>query len=345
MFRSPVRRFAASIATALGAFVGAIGGVQPGYAGEELRYFHLLSGNAAGTGYAMAESIAAVISGPPGAPSCSLDSRCGVSGLIGVAQSSPGPMTSLDLVAKGLADAALVRASLINHATNRSDKSEAKLADLRHVSNVGTHQLHVIVSESVVVDTIADLQSYRIGVGSPRSEVPRIAAALFGVAGMNVKAMDLRSVSDVDAATLMAVGKLDAMIFVGQGQTRFVADIVSSGIGIDMPIDEAVLDELAMKVKGTYKMNLPNPDREDTWRQVLAFPVSLVVNKGTSASLVSSVLNAIWWKGNQTQLEANGLGPLSLAQAFELIQLPLHEGAGDYFADRGGLPRGVIVEP
>lgn len=319
--------------------------VGKGAAAEQIRYFHLLSGDAAGSGFVMAESIASVISGPPGAPPCSLDSRCGVPGLIGVAQSSPGPIASLSILAEGLADAALVRASLIHYADKQNIISRAMMPSLRHVSNVGTHQLHLIASPRLIVAGVAELAPYRIGIGSPRSEVPAVAMALFEAAGLPTKQMQLMALPDVEAANLLAVGKLDAMIFVGQAETRFIADLLATGAGIDLPIDEAVLDKLAGNISGTYKINLPDPVQDNVWRQVLAFPVSLIVHQNTGAPLVGSVLESIWWQGNQGILEAGGLGPLSTAHAFELMQLPLHEGAGGYFAENGGLPRGVVAQP
>ncbi|MEN8723381.1 MAG: TAXI family TRAP transporter solute-binding subunit [Alphaproteobacteria bacterium] len=309
-------------------------------AAEELRYFHLLSGNAAGTGYAMAESIASVISGPPGAPSCNLDSRCGVSGLIGVAQSSPGPVTSLDLVAEGLADAALVRASLVHHAADRG-----QMATLRHVSNVGTHELHLIVATAQRITHVDQLAQYRIGVGSPRSEVPIVARALFKAAGLPVDRMQLISLSGVEAADLLAQGQLDAFVFVGKAQTRFVSDLLQDGIAADLPLDEALLDDLANNIAGTFKLNVPDPEQDGAWRQLLAFPVSLIVNRKTGAPLVSAVLGSILWQGNQQLIADGGLGPLTHAHAFEMMQLPLHEGAGLYFTEHGGLPRGVTTAP
>jgi len=320
----------------------------PLQAAEELRYFHLLSGDAAGSGFEMAASLASAISGPPGAPSCNADSRCGVPGLIGVAQSSAGPLDSLGLLADGLADAALVRASLLAHAQDQHQGKIGKhgrLSDLRHVSNIGTHELHVFTARDLKLTKLSQLRHYRIGVGSPRSEVPMIARAMFGAAGMNAGAMQLKPMSDAEAAEKLKTDQLDAFVYVGNDTTRVVSDLLREGAVDDLQIGDDVLDKLAQELTGAYTINVPSRYVAGEWVERLAFPVSLVVHRGAGAHFISAVLASVWWQGNQDLLLEGGLGPLLHARTFEMMQVPLHEGAAIYFRENGGVPRGIAPAP
>lgn len=317
-------------------------------AAEDLRYFHLLSGDAAGSGFEMAAAMAAAISGPPGAPPCSQDSRCGVPGLIGVAQSSPGPLESIALLADNFADAAIVRQSLLRYANEKGMQqigSEGRLSDLRHVSNIGVHELHIFVASHLKITRLDQLTHYRIAVGSPRSEVPYIAQIMFDAAGMNYKRMQLQSMPDVAAADMLAAGALDAFVFVGNMETDFIADMVTNGIVDDVLLDDAVLDKIVQQLPTTYKLTMPLPNRPDAWVERIAFPVGLIVNRQAGVRLVESVLSSVWWEGNQALIERGGLGPLTYARAFEFMQQPLHDGAARYFKDHGGMPRDIAPLP
>jgi hypothetical protein len=292
---------------------------------QDIAYFRIGAGAPGSTLYDLAGQIASAISNPPGSRQCDNDGPCGVEGVIGLAQTSPDPVSGLQAVDGGLMESAIVSADVADAAVQGTGafKKSGPMTDLRSIGNVGQLVLHVLVAKEARFKDLADLSGKRIAIGVKDSDNAVTARFLLRAAGINEKKTKLVN-GDPETAALDLLGdKLDALVLVAQLPNEDVAALMRTG---------------------NYKLLSAKPSDDDKSSFVTADWIKHKQYSGTDVVATLSV-PAVWVVRSTLSDElANGLAKALLRAAgsdekFHLtvdrLTVPLHPGAKAALAELG----------
>lgn len=317
-----------------------IGFSRAAYAEDPLQYFRIGTGAVAGTSFTVGEAIAAAVSGPPGAPPCDARGRCGVPGLIAIAQSTDGELDNLARVDARLLDASLGRADLVSLAW-RGKPPFAKVEahkNLRFVASLYAEAFHLVVAKGSSIQGPSDLRDKRVAVGVPRSGTRVAAELVLRAFGLSANQVSLVEATAGQSADLLSEGQIDAFFFVGGVPAPLVADLVEDEVARVVPIKGGAIEQIAILHRYYDRAPIParaygNASPIDT----LAVTAALVVHQATDAALVYEITKALWHKGNRALFAASHAGVAAYPAFAALKGAPvrIHPGAARFYEEIG----------
>lgn len=307
---------------------------------DRLTYLRIATGTAGDSVFRAAEIIASSISQPPGAPACDDGGRCGVPGLIAIAQSANSVMANLEAVEEGRMESALVRADLAYWAFNAEEAffGRKPLRNLRLVATLYDERYHLIVAAGSKIKTVRDLRGLRVAVGAEGSATRIGAERLLAAHGVRKRSIKSILAGGGHAADLLSAGEIDAMLVSAPVPSPVVKTLLASGVGRLVPFDPAAVKTMVgskpyyrsdLIAAGTYDNEMPLP--------TLAVPAQWVVNRTVDDGLIFQATWALWHKGNRQFMDVAQLayGAFDLQRAVPKGSIWLHPGAYRYYEQHG----------
>ena len=205
--------------------VAAAGGAQA------QQFFRIGTGGTAGTYYPVGGAIANAVSQP--------------GKIVVTAQASNGSVANVTGIAGGQMESGFSQADVATWAQTGTGMYEGKpsVPGLRLIANLYPESVHVVVKKGSGIKSVADLKGKRVALDEPGSGTLVNARAILAAYGLKEADIKPEYIKPNQAGDKMKDGSLDAFFFTGGSPAGAIAELASSGTGIDiLPIDGAAAD-------------------------------------------------------------------------------------------------------
>ena len=302
--------------------------------------FQIATGPVSGTYLRVGETVAYIISNPPGLSRCEDEAMCGPEGLIATSRSSSGSVANAMSVNSGRVTSAFVQGDIALAAYEGTGpfKESGPLKDLRTVARLHDETLHLVVGGRSRIKRLKDLVGKRVAIDSGKAATNFTVRSLLDAAKIAPGRLRLSYQTADQAAADLRDGKLDAYFVIGATPIRSVDGLIRRGQARLIGIDARVVAALVKRDPMLTKIELP----AETYRGSKAlstFKVATlwVVNKSLSDDLVHGILRSLWNPANRAELKRLGTisDSMRVEKAAENLPIPLHDGAQRFYAEAG----------
>ena len=291
------------------------------------QFFRIGTGGTAGTYYPVGGMIANSVS------------QAGK--LVVTAQASNGSVANVNAVMGGAMESGFSQSDVATWAFNGTGIFEGKprMSDLRMIANLYPESIHLVVKKGAGIKTVSDLKGKRVALDEPGSGTLVNARAVLAAWGL--KESDIRPdyIKPNQAADKLKDGSLDAFFFVGGAPAGAIAELASSGSGIELvsltgPQADALRRAnpyLAIDTipAGTYK--------DVAAATTMAVGAQWVTSAKMDAETVYQITKALYSDATQARLAAgHAKGKLiTRANAIAGVGIPFHPGAERFYKEVG----------
>ncbi len=293
------------------------------------QFFRIGTGGTAGTYYPVGGMIANAVSQP--------------GKIVATAQATNGSVANVNGVAGGAMESGFSQSDVATWAYNGTGVYEGKpkVSDLRMIANLYPESIHLVVKKGSSIKSVADLKGKRVALDEPGSGTlvnARTVLAAYGVKESDIKP---EYIKPNQAGDKLKDGALDAFFFVGGAPAGAIAELASSGAGIELvplagPQAEALRKSnpyLAVDTipAGTYK-DVPAV-------QTMAMGAQWVTSAKADTETVYQITKALFSKPAQDALAAgHAKGKfITKENAVKGVGIPFHPGAEKFYKEAGVL--------
>ena len=293
------------------------------------QFFRIGTGGTAGTYYPVGGMIANAVSQP--------------GKIVATAQASNGSVANVNAVAGGAMESGFSQSDVATWAYTGTGVYEGKpkVADLRMIANLYPESIHLVVKKGSGIKSVADLKGKRVALDEPGSGTlvnARTVLAAYGVKESDIKP---EYIKPNQAGDKLKDGAFDAFFFVGGAPAGAIAELASSGAGIELvplagPQAEALRKSnpyLAVDTipAGTYK-DVPAV-------QTMAMGAQWVTSAKADTETVYQITKALYSKAAQDALAAgHAKGKfITKENAVKGVGIPFHPGAEKFYKEAGVL--------
>lgn len=291
------------------------------------QFFRIGTGGTAGTYYPVGGMIANAVSQP--------------GKIVATTQASNGSLANVNAVGSGALEAGFSQSDVATWAYTGTGAFEGKpkVADLRMIANLYPESIHLVVKKGAGIKSVADLKGKRVALDEPGSGTlidARLVLAAYGVKESDIKP---EYIKPNQAGDKLKDGSLDAFFFVGGAPAGAIAELASSGAGIELvplggPQAEALLKSSPWFAHdsipaGTYK-DVPAV-------QTLAVGAQLVTSAKVDTETVYQITKAMYSDAAQKALQAgHAKGKyITRENAVKGVGIPFHPGAERFYKEAG----------
>ncbi len=302
--------------------------------------FQIATGPASGSYLRVGETIAKIISHPPGLARCDVTGVCGPEGLIVTLRSSSGSVANAISVNSGRVKSAIVQGDVAAAALAGQGpfKGMGSLTELRAIARLHEETLHLVVATRSRIRNLSDLVGKRIAIDGPRSATNHTVRLLLAAAKVDPARIRLSFETPERAADALRNRKIDAFFAIGVAPLQTVDGLVRRGQARVVGLDNRAMTALATAIPMFSKYTLP-ADSYRSSKAVTTLNVAAVwvVQKSLPNDVVRDILRSFWNSKNQGDLHRLGkiAQTIEAAKAAENLPLPLHPGAERFYADAG----------
>jgi TRAP transporter TAXI family solute receptor len=257
------------------------------------------------------------------------------------AQASNGSVANVTGIAGGALESGFTQADVATWAYKGTGLYEGKpnVPGLRLIANLYPESVHIVVRKDSGIKSVADLRGKRVALDEPGSGTLVNARAILAAYGLKEADIKPEYIKPNQAGDKMKDGALDAFFFTGGSPAGAIAELASSGTGIDLlPIDGKEAD--ALRVSSPFFA--PDLIAADTYKGVgavktLAVGAQWVTSDKIDASLVYEVTKALFSDAAQKQLAAgHAKGKfITRENAVKGAGIPFHPGAEKFYKEVG----------
>lgn len=293
------------------------------------QFFRIGTGGTAGTYYPVGGMIANAVSQP--------------GKIVVTAQASNGSVANVSGIAGGAIESGFSQADVATWAQKGTGLYEGKpnVPGLRLIANLYPESVHIVVRKGAGVRSVADLKGKRVALDEPGSGTlvnARLILAAYGVKESDIKP---EYIKPNQAGDKMKDGSLDAFFFTGGAPAGAIAELASSGTGIELvPIDGPPAEAL-QKQSGFFT---PDVIAADTYKGVgavktLAVGAQWVTSDKADANTVYEITKALFGDAAQKTLQAgHAKGKwITKENAVRGAGIPFHPGAERFYKEAGVL--------
>ncbi len=298
-------------------------------AAQAQQFFRIGTGGTAGTYYPVGGMIANAVSQP--------------GKIVATAQASNGSVANVNGIAGGAMESGFSQADVATWAQKGTGIFEGKpnVPGLRLIANLYPESVHVVVRKGAGMKTVADLKGKRVALDEPGSGTLVNARAILAAYGLKESDIKPEYIKPNQAGDKLKDGSLDAFFFTGGTPAGAIAELASSGAGIDiLPIEGAAADTL----RRTSGFFAPDTIAADTYKgvgqvQTLAVGAQWVTSDKADANTVYEITKALFSDAGQKALAAgHAKGKfITKENAVKGAGIPFHPGAERFYKESGVL--------
>jgi len=310
-----------------------------GTASGDPLFLRIGTGGQGGTYFPIGSLIARAISDIPKGPDCP-QARCGVPGLIAVAQTSNGSVANVVALQNGEIEAALVQADVAYWAFKGVGLFAGKPAydRLRFLAHLYSEAMHVVVRRGAGIARFPDLRGHTVALDEPGSGTLINVRNLLSAYGMGEGDLHGVYIKPDLAMARMVAGDLDAFFILAGWPARAVGDAINAGYATLLPLDADNIGTLIRANPFLSRGQIPAGAYSGT-AAVPTFMVGaqLLVRADLPDDLVAGILQAFWSERGRAILTAGHPrgSDIRLPDALTGRSLPLHPGAERFYRERG----------
>ena len=293
------------------------------------QFFRIGTGGTAGTYYPVGGMIANAVSQP--------------GKIIATAQASNGSVANVNGIVAGAMESGFSQADVATWAQTGTGIYEGKpnVPDLRLIANLYPETVHIVVKKGSGIKSVADLRGKRVALDEPGSGTlvnARMILAAYGIKEADIKP---EYIKPNQAGDKMKDGALDAFFFVGGAPAGAIAELASSGGGIELlPLDGAPAEALRKTSTFFAADNIPAATYKDVAAvNTLSVGAQWVTSAKADTETVYQITKALYSDATQRTLAAgHAKGKLiTLQNAVKGAGIPFHPGAEKFYREAGVL--------
>jgi TRAP transporter TAXI family solute receptor len=291
------------------------------------QFFRIGTGGTAGTYYPVGGMIANAVSQP--------------GKIVVSAQASNGSVANVSGIAGGAIESGFSQADVATWAQKGTGLYEGKpnVPGLRLIANLYPESVHIVTRKGSGIRSVADLKGKRVALDEPGSGTlvnARVILAAYGVKESDIKP---EYIKPNQAGDKMKDGSLDAFFFTGGAPAGAIAELASSGTGIELLPIEGAQAEALMKQSPFFT---PDVIPADTYKgagavKTLAVGAQWVTSDKADANTVYEIVKALYGEPAQKMLAAgHAKGKwITKENAVKGAGIPFHPGAERFYREAG----------
>jgi len=293
------------------------------------QFFRIGTGGTAGTYYPVGGMIANIVTQP--------------GKIVATAQASNGSVANVTGIAGGALESGFSQADVATWAQTDTGIFTGKpgVPGLRLIATLYPESVHVVVRKGSGLKSIADLKGKRVALDEPGSGTLVNARSILAAYGIKESDIKPEYIKPNQAGDKMKDGSLDAFFFTGGAPAGAIAELASSGTGIELlPIDGAQAEALR-KTSGFFA---PDTIAADTYKGVgetrtLAVGAQWVTSDKADPNVIYELVKALYGEAGQKALAAgHAKGKfITRENAVKGAGIPFHPGAERYYREVGVL--------
>ena len=293
------------------------------------QFFRIGTGGTAGTYYPIGGMIANAVSQP--------------GKIVATAQATSGSLGNVNGIVGGAMESGFSQSDVATWAQKGTGIFEGKpnVPGLRMIANLYPESLHIVVKKGSGFKSVADLKGKRVALDEPGSGT--LINARLVLAAYGLKETDIRPeyIKPNQAGDKMKDGSLDAFFFTGGAPAGAIAELATSGSGIELlPIDGAQADSL----RASSPFFAVDSIAAETYKGVaavktLAVGAQWVTSDKADTETVYQITKSLFSEATQKTLAAgHAKGKfITLKNAVQGVGIPYHAGAEKYYREAGVL--------
>jgi len=304
------------------AVVGATAGVA-----QAQQFFRIGTGGTAGTYYPVGGMIANAVSQP--------------GKLIATAVASNGSVANINGILGGSLESGFTQSDVAYWAYSGTGTFEGKpKADsLRLIATLYPESIHLVARKGAGIKSVADLRGKRVSMDEPGSGTLVDVRLILGAFGMTDKDIKAEYLKPNQAGDKIKDGGLDAFFFVGGAPAGAIAELASSGSGIELiPITGPEID----KLRSEQQFFTLDTIAADTYQgvgqtQTISVAAQMVTSTKLSEQTVYDIVKAMYSDATRKVLDSgHAKGKLiTLENAVKGAGIPFHPGAEKFYKEAG----------
>lgn len=301
-------------------------------------FFQVAAGSSSGHYFSIGETLAGLLSHPPGLAHCDGDA-CGPPGLIVSVRLSQGAADNIRAVEEGRSESGLTHGVALEEALNGTGafRKSGKARHIRLLAVLYDEPIHLVAARRAHIAKIADLRGKTVSLGGLESGTVSTARSVLYAYHLPPKRYRSRYEPSDRAAALLRQGKLDAFFYIGAPSPTIRA-LIEQRIAVLVPLDGAERTRAAAKIPGLVASTIPAGTYPNTKAvPTLGSRALWVVRDTVSPDLVYGMLRALFSQSAHAKLMAAGqpLAQVTLAGAPKGGRAPLHPGALRFYREKG----------
>ena len=293
------------------------------------QFFRIGTGGTAGTYYPIGGMIANAVSQP--------------GKIVATAQATSGSLGNVNGIVGGAMESGFSQSDVATWAQKGTGIFEGKpnVPGLRMIANLYPESLHIVVKKGSGYKSVADLKGKRVALDEPGSGT--LINARLVLAAYGLKESDIRPeyIKPNQAGDKMKDGSLDAFFFTGGAPAGAIAELATSGSGIELlPIDGVQADSL----RASSPFFAVDSIAAETYKGVaavktLAVGAQWVTSDKADTETVYQITKSLFSEATQKTLAAgHAKGKfITLKNAVQGVGIPYHAGAEKYYREAGVL--------
>ncbi len=309
---------------------------------QDLSYFRIATGSPAGTYFPVGKQLAGIITLPPGSNECGAGGRCGVPGMIAVAEASAGSVANVEGVAGGRFESALAQADIVHWGFHGESlfSDRAAYTNLRVIANLYPESIHLVVRKGAGIKSVNDLRGRRVSVDLDVSGSHFDAQLILEAHGIGPGDFTAFEVDPGAAADMMLEGTLDAYFFVAGVPAAGVADLAAQGAVELVNLSGPAIDRLRRRYNFLTGGVIPGDTYEGIGQvETLTVGAQWIVSSAADEQRVYEITRALWHPTTREILDQGHerARNIRLTTALTGVSIPLHAGALRYYLESGAL--------
>jgi TRAP transporter TAXI family solute receptor len=291
--------------------------------------FQIAAGPVSGSYLRVGETIARIISNPPGLARCEVDGVCGPEGLIATSRSSSGSIANAISVNSGRVKSAIVQGDIAAAAV-AGQGPFAKLGPLSHlraIARLHDETLHLVVAARSRIKRLRDLIGKRVSIDADKAAANYTVRGLLGTAGISTRRVKLSFQPADQAARDLRDGKIDAFFVIGVAPIVSVDGLVRRGqarvIGIDSPVVSAAARRSSMLSRHVLPADIYRSSKAALTLNIASL---WLVSEDLSDEVVHAILRSLWHPANRAELDRLGrvARTIDVKKSAVTLTVPLH---------------------
>jgi TRAP transporter TAXI family solute receptor len=301
--------------------------------------FLIATGPSGGTYFPVGQTIAGIISNPPGVDRCQTPDACGPRGLIASARTSDGAVENVLAVNSGSVDSGLAQADVVfdaEHGRGAFRKS-GKQSHVEILAGLFSEDVNLVVAAKSRIGSIGDLKGKRVSLGVDGSGTEVTVQAVLAAFGLSERSMKATHESADAETEQLEDGKLDAFFFVGAAPVPLISDLLAHGTARLVAIDGVGRSRLAKTVPTIQPSLIPANTYPHTGAiQTVRVRALWIVRDSIPPPLAYSILKALYNPENRGDLDSiPATRAIRVDDAARDLPAPLHPGALRFFRESG----------
>ena len=303
--------------------------VTAGGAAQAQQFFRIGTGGTAGTYYPVGGMIANAVSQP--------------GKLVVTAQASNGSLANVTGIAGGAVESGFSQADVASWAYTGKGAFEGKptITGLRMIANLYPESVHIVVRKGSGMKSVADLKGKRVALDEPGSGTLINARTILAAYGIKESDIKPEYIKPNQAGDKLKDGALDAFFFTGGSPAGAIAELASSGAGIELLAIDGPQADAIRKSDGFFA---PDLIAEGTYKGVLAtrtlaVGAQWVTSDKADANAVYEITKALFSEAGQKAMGAgHAKGKfITKENAVKGVGIPFHPGAERFYKEAGVL--------